>query len=97
MGENNVEIYILEKRKTHEKNTKKRSKINKKLNIATTTITTFTTTTTTSIITTTTTTTTIDTTSTNYYYYYDYYYATSELNLLAKSTYLHLLVVIKIS
>jgi len=29
MGENNVEIYIIEKRKTHEKNTKKRSEINK--------------------------------------------------------------------
>ncbi len=102
MGENNVEIYKIEKRKTHEKNTKKRSEINKKLNIATittmtTTTTTTTTFTTTSIITTTTTIATIDTTSTNYYYYYDYYYATSEQNLLAKSTYLHLIVVIKIS
>ena len=103
MGDNNVEIYKIEKRKTHEKNTKKRSEINKKLNIATITTTTTTTTTmtttttTTSIITTTTTITTIDTTSTNNYYYYDYYYATSEQNLLAKSTYLHLIVVIKIS
>ena len=60
MGENNVEIYKIEKRKNHENNTKKRSEINKKLNIATITITTTTTTSSTS----TTTTTTITTTTT---------------------------------
>ena len=58
MGENNVEIYKIEKRKNHENNTKKRSEINKKLNIATITITTITTTTTSSTSTTTITTTT---------------------------------------
>ncbi len=59
MGENNVEIYIIGKRKTHEKNTKKRSELNKKLNIVTATTTTATTATTTNLII------TITTTSTN--------------------------------
>ena len=40
MGENNVEIYKIKKRKNHENNSKKRSEINKKFNIATITITT---------------------------------------------------------
>ena len=60
MGKNNVEIYKIEKRKNHENNTKKRSEINKKLNIATITTTT-TTTSTTSTTTITTTTTLINT------------------------------------
>ena len=46
MGENNVEIYKIEKRKNHENNSKKRSEINKIFNIATITITITTTTTT---------------------------------------------------
>ena len=54
MGENNVEIYKIEKRKNHENITKKRSEINTKLNIATITITTTTSTTSTTTITTTT-------------------------------------------
>ena len=59
MGENNVEIYKIEK--NHENNTQKRSEINKKLNIATITITTTTTTSSTSTTTITTTTTLINT------------------------------------
>ena len=60
MGENNVEIYKIKKRKNHENITKKRSEINTKLNIATITTTT-TTTSSTSTTTITTTTTLINT------------------------------------
>ena len=57
MGENNVEIYKIEKHKNHENNTKKRSEINiATLILATTTITTLNIATNTIITTTTTTT-----------------------------------------